>query len=304
MNIAILGATSHIAKGLIFNFSKHTDYKVFLFARSTDNVTRFINENNINNNSMVVDFNDFYKFNYDCIINCIGISRTGNISEVIELTEKYDSFIIAYLEKNNECLYINFSSGAVYSDLDKLQENRTTALHEADNKPQNYYSIAKLYSETKHRSLSNFNIVDIRLFAYFSRFIDLNSAYLITEILKSIINKTVLITNSDNIIRDYSHPYDLFSLILKCINKKYLNEVYDTYSKNPISKFELLNFYSKIYGLQYIIDEKLLFNNPTGQKKYYFSNNHKAEEIGFLPKYSSMKAIEIESEFILNNKYI
>ena len=30
--IAILGATSHIAKGLISNFAKDTKYKLFLFA--------------------------------------------------------------------------------------------------------------------------------------------------------------------------------------------------------------------------------------------------------------------------------
>jgi short-subunit dehydrogenase len=42
MNIAILGATSHIAKGLIYNYNKKGTNKLFLFARSTDRLREFL----------------------------------------------------------------------------------------------------------------------------------------------------------------------------------------------------------------------------------------------------------------------
>lgn len=40
--IAILGATSHIAKGLIYNFNKEEANELFLFARSIDRLQGFL----------------------------------------------------------------------------------------------------------------------------------------------------------------------------------------------------------------------------------------------------------------------
>ena len=45
--IAILGATSHIAKGLILNFIKSKENELFLFARIPKKVKKFLQENNL-----------------------------------------------------------------------------------------------------------------------------------------------------------------------------------------------------------------------------------------------------------------
>ncbi|MDD5570709.1 MAG: NAD(P)-dependent oxidoreductase [Bacteroidales bacterium] len=299
--IAILGATSHIAKGLIYNFSKSNNYNVFLFARSPKKVEDFVKNLDISSGFHIENFSEFNNNKYDCVINCIGISRSANIEDVLELTENYDNLVITYLKQNKKCLYINFSSGAVYGNYCEPAEIKSTCSIEINNiKPENYYSIAKINSEAKHRALKELNIVDIRVFSYFSRFIDLSSGFLITEIINSIKNKTVFKTNKENIIRDYSNPTDLFSVVLKCIDKHKINDVFDVYSKSPVSKVDLLDFYSKKYGLKYKIDEKCLIKNSTGNKVSYFSKNKKAKEIGFNPKYSSLEAIEYESKFILN----
>ena len=41
-NIAIFGATGHIAKNLIYYFSKNTEHKLFLFSRDKKKLQNFI----------------------------------------------------------------------------------------------------------------------------------------------------------------------------------------------------------------------------------------------------------------------
>lgn len=44
VRVALLGATSHIAKGLIACCSKREDRKLFLYARSPDRVREFLSQ--------------------------------------------------------------------------------------------------------------------------------------------------------------------------------------------------------------------------------------------------------------------
>ena len=123
---------------------------------------------------------------------------------------------------------------------------------------------------------------------------------MITEIINSIQNNSVLKTNSENIIRDYSNPEDLFSLVCKCFKKNKLNDVYDMYSLKPINKLELFDFFKKEYNLKSEFIDNLKIKNITGNKSSYYSKNYKAKEIGFEPKYSSIQAIQNEVTYILN----
>ena len=210
INIAIIGATGHIAKGLIYNFSKakkEPSYRLFLFSRSVKKIISFLEKNNLQKCS-IYQYKDFKSFTYDVIINCVGIAdpairEKANI-DIFETTEKYDNLALRYVINNPDCLYINFSSGAVHSPL--LAEN-------------NFYRISKLHSETKHRTLSTNHIVDIRVFNYFSRFIDINTKFLITDLIRSVKENREFLTNSSDIIRDYIHPNDLFQCINLIIQK-------------------------------------------------------------------------------------
>ena len=299
-NIAIMSATSHIAKGLIYNFTNSKNFKTYLFARTPEKVKEFININILNTNQYIGEYNQLNNFKYDCIINCVGIGRHSSHEDIFELTEKYDNLIISYLQNNRSCMYINFSSGAVYGNFDSFSNfNSTLTLEVNDIRPDKYLTIAKLNSETKHRALKDFNIVDLRVFAYISRFIDLDSGFLIAEIIKSIKENVVLKTNSADIIRDYTNPSDLYNLILKCVEKNSLNDVFDVYSKKPVTKFEILEFFTKKYGLNYAIDDKLFINNATGDKNIYYSKYKKAKDIGYEPLSSSIESIEKETAFIL-----
>jgi len=304
--IAILGATGHIAKNLIYNFNKSDKYNLYLFARSAEKLDNFLKIINYDKKIEKIDLSDFAGKKYDAIINCIGIGDPKKLKdagpEIFRLTEYYDNFILDYLKNNNDCKYINFSSGAVYgrdfsSPANELKccEININQMCDKDN-----YGIVKIYSEAKHRSYENLNIVDLRIFAFFSRFIDLNARYFITELISCIKIRKEFLTNNNNIVRDYVHPKDLFNLINICINIKKINDVFDVYSLKPITKFEILNYFTENYGLKYKIEPGILGENITGIKDNYYSINKKAKKVGYKPVYSSMDCIVEQSKAILD----
>ena len=154
--IAILGATSHIAKGLMLNFIQNKEDKLFLFARLPRKVRNFLEAHSLGSHRHIYDFKHFRREKYDVIINCVGVGTPAKVKEasgeVFKLTEEFDNMILGYLRRYPDTLYINFSSGAVYS------------ISVDDIKPEHYYGIAKLHQEAKHRALRKLNIVDIRVF--------------------------------------------------------------------------------------------------------------------------------------------
>ena len=206
---------------------------------------------------------------------------------MFKLTEEFDNMILGYLRRYPDALHINFSSGAVYS----ISVN--------DIKPEHYYGIAKLHQEAKHRALRKLNIVDIRLFSYFSRFIELDSGYFLTELIKSLKTKETFVTDPNNFVRDFLAPQDLFDLICLIIKAEPFNGAIDAYSSMPISKFKLLDYFVKNYSLKYTINRGLKFLCPTGLKSRYCSSSKKAAGLGYRPKFSSLEAVAMESKYML-----
>lgn len=305
--IAILGATSHIAKGLTDNFCKVKANRLYLFARSTDRVEDFLSNINCGSACVVKPFAEFGKGKYDVVINCVGIGNPTLLKDtgasIFELTEAHDNLILNYLKNHRESIYINFSSGAVYGREFPCAVNNASKNYISVNVLDEscHYSIAKLNSEAKHRSYQGLKIIDLRVFAYFSRFIDLKSNYLITGIINSILSRKVFKTGKNNIVRDYIGPEDLFSLVLCCI-KKGSNGAYDVYSRKPVRKFDLLKSFHKKFGLNYEISEAPSLVSVTGAKEIYYSKNRKAKELGFKPKYDSLKLLIKETEVILGKR--
>ena len=303
--IAILGATSHIAKGLISNFAEDSKCRLFLFARSPKRVEEFLKENGLKGDILIRGFRDLDSHEYDVIINCVGLGVPnkvkGKMGLVFQLNEEFDDMVISYLNKHSRCRYINFSSGAVYGNSfnDKICQDTLSKVDVNNIKPQDYYCIAKINSEAKHRSRKDLSIVDIRVFSYFSRFIDINSGYFLSEIVRNIREGKELVTDACDFVRDYLGPEDLFSLVKLIIKHKPFNGSLDAYSRKPVSKFKVLDFFSKRYELRYKIDNKIKFTCPTGRKNVYASSSRIAAKVGYKPKFSSIGAIEAESGFIL-----
>lgn len=309
LNIAILGATSHIAKGLIFNFLSKGGFNLDLYTRSASKVKRFLNSIQITASKACViheGYSDFLNDIHDIIVNCVGVGTQknlkGNYSLYFTVTEEYDNLVIRYLHnKNSDALYVSISSGAVYGRDHTAPVTEDSLLHVKVNHvtSEDYYSIARLNAEAKHRSFCNLKIVDLRIFSYFSRFIDLADSYFITEVIDCILNKKVLIVDNKNIIRDYVGPKDLFSIILKCIDARNINGAFDVTSSKAVEKKELLDLFSYRYGLRYEVGQSLSHVSPTGSKNIYCSEYDNAIFLGYTPEFSSMETIRQEIKYIL-----
>jgi hypothetical protein len=253
MKIAILGS-GHIAKNLIERFNNTND-TLYYFSRSRQNIDQFIYGQ------------------YDVVINCIGVGTPAKLkeigSEIFWVTEYFDNMVLDSLKG----MYINFSSGIVHGSAFGAKSN---------------YRVAKMYSEAKHRSY-DLRIVDIRVFAFFSKYIDFKSGYFITEMLKCLKNGTEFLTSETDFIRDYIDPDDLFNLVNICMKLEHFNDGIDAYSLRPVTKFEILNKFAE-YGLKY----RIVQDTPemkSGTQDDYFSINHKAELLGYKPKYCALDSL-------------
>ena len=296
--VGILGGTGHIGKNLIYYFSKNDKYELNLFSRdvtSTKNITNEFKNINVDN------YDKLNTYELDTVINCVGISNPTKILDdkidFKKITDKYDEQVLLYLKKFSDSLYINISSGAVYGEnfTNNVNEKSTiTTMQEI-----NPYAESKISIEKKHRKLSDNNIIDLRVFNFFSRYINLNTNFLLCQLVNAIKNKTIFITDSNDITRDFIHPSDFFNLIEKCIKKNTINDVFDVYSKKPISKFEIIDLFEKKYDLGFKITNNIIEISPTGVKQNYFSSSQKAGKIGYEPEFTSFETIQDEIKFLL-----
>lgn len=308
--IAVLGSTSHIAKGLIHRFLKTEGLRLHLFTRSPGKVREFLSSIGTPSEHPVTiheGYSGFGTLSYDVIINCVGVgtarSLKGNYSSYFTVTEEFDNLSIGYLDAGNlDCTYISFSSGAVYGRVFSapVEEETLHTIRVNHIAAEEYYAIARLNAEAKHRSFGSLNIVDLRLFSYFSRFIDIHDGYFMSDVMDAIVNGKELVTDDVNIVRDYVHPDDLFSIVTKCFEIGKINDALDVTSSKPVEKRDILDYFSAKYGLRFTVRPSLSGVSPTGSKSVYCSNFQKASSIGYHPRFSSMETIVLESEHILN----
>jgi nucleoside-diphosphate-sugar epimerase len=308
IKIAILGATSHIAKGLIFHFLQKRGFVLHLFTRSPETTDEFLCslDKAAGTGCFIHEgYSDFHHWLYDAVINCIGVGAArklkGDYTLYFTVTEEFDNLVISYLQKHPDTLYISIGSGAVYgpahaAPVTQSSSNSVSVNHPA---PQDYYGIVRLNAEAKHRAFRELHIVDLRVFAYFSRFIDLSEGYFITEIMDAILNGKVLLTDGLNMVRDYLHPEDLFSMVCRCIQRRRINTAFDVVSAKPCDKWEILESFSRKYGLRFEIVTDLGYTSATGRKNVYCSNYQAAFQFGYVPKHTSISTLLDEADRIL-----
>ena len=306
MNLAILGATSQIAKDLIISFSVNDDYQLTLFARRPDAVNQWLEKVNLSGRFIVADFDSFtLDKKFDAILNFVGVGDPAQAAamgaSIFDVTLNYDQMALDYLKAYPECRYLFLSSGAAYgSGFDKPADDSTKAnIAINDLQPQNWYGVAKLHAECRHRALLDLSIIDIRVFNCFSHTQDMSARFLITDIVRAIRDKTVLKTSSDYIVRDFIHSSDFYNLVIALLTSPASNNVVDCYSKAPIDKPTLLKVMQENFGLRYEIIETNAGVNATGNKPYYYSLNTKAEEFGYQPCLTSSEGLLLEVSELL-----
>lgn len=307
--IAILGATGHVARSLIDALCHDETLELYLFARDVARAEAFLDslkQTELSARRKVLPLAAFGQEAFDVVINGIGIGSPqrlqNNLLSIFRLTEEFDNLILDYLLSNSEALYINLSSGAAYgADFFEAVTTDSKACFAANQlSTSEYYGIAKLHMEAKHRAASNLNIVDIRIFGFYSRYIDLEERFLLSEIIMAIKEQREFLTGPGRIYRDFSHPRDLAKLVRCCIQVGKINNVFDLYSRMPADKFEILDLFSQRYGLKYRIDDQFSAFAVTGSKNHYFSLNHRAESIGYIPSHSTISGIIDVTDHLLS----
>lgn len=307
MRIAILGATSQIAKDLILSFAEHGQHELMLYARRSEAVTQWLAQANLAKRYVAAEFAAFTtNEHFDAILNFVGVGNPAQAAamgaSIFDVTLKYDELALGYVRQHPTCRYIFLSSGAAYgSSFEAPADANTKAVTDINNlQPQDWYGVAKLHAECRHRSLAHLPIVDIRVFNYFSHTQDVEARFLITDILRAIRDKTVLKTSADYIVRDFIHPSDFCNLVNSILDSPVANAVVDVYSKAPIDKPTLLAAMQEKFGLQYETVHTGAGINATGVKLYYYTLNKCAADFGYQPSFTSLEGIVLEVKIILN----
>ena len=309
MKIAILGATSQIAKDLIVSFSAEENKRLHLFARRPDDVKKWLNYVGLSERYLVDEFGGFGPQEFDAIINFVGVGNPAQASamgaSIFDVTLQYDELALNYIRHHPECRYVFLSSGAAYGGSFDEPVNAETKAKIAINslQPQDWYAVAKLHAECRHRSLAQLPIVDIRVFNYFSHSQDMESRFLITDIVRAIRDKAELKTSSDYMVRDYIGPADFYQLIIAILNSPATNSVVDCYTKEPVDKPTLLDSMQENFGLQYELVKSHSGVNATGTKPHYYSMNKRAAEFGYASKYTSLECIILNLVKLKNERF-
>jgi nucleoside-diphosphate-sugar epimerase len=305
MKIAILGATSEIAKDFILSLSAHDEHELVLFARRPEDVTKWLNNVALSGSYLVDEFSKLGSQVFDVVINFVGVGNPSRAiamgASVIDVTLQYDELALSYVGKHPSCRYIFISSGAAYgSSFDAPVDLSTKATIAINNmQPQDWYAVAKLHAECRHRSLAHLSIVDIRVFNYFSHTQDMNASFLITDIFRAIRDKTVLKTSEDYISRDYIGPEEFYQMVTMILVAPPTNAVVDCYSKAPIDKATLLATMKTQFGLQYELVKTAIGVNSTGNKPHYYSLNKRAADFGYVPTLNSIQRLCMELSQII-----
>lgn len=306
--IAILGATSQIAKDLIISLANAEVGKLHLFARRTDDVSKWLAAVELTGRYPVDEFSEFAQQEFDAVINFVGVGNPAQAvamgNSIFDITLRFDKMVLDYLRTHPACRYLFLSSGAAYGSKFNEPATRDTPAVVAINNltPQEWYGVAKLHAECRHRSHPDLAIIDIRVFNYFSRTQDISARFLITDILRAIRDKVVLKTTPDYIVRDFLHPSDFHKLVNALLAAPATNAAVDCYSRAPIDKPALLKAMQEKFGLRYEITEAQAGINATGGKPYYYSLNARAADFGYQPAFTALDGILQEADVILSSR--
>lgn len=304
--IAILGASSQIARDLIVSFSKTGEHRLFLFARRPEAVEIWLGTVGLAGRYPAHGFVDFARQDFDSIINFVGVGDPAKVTamggSIFDVTLQYDQLALEYLNTHHACRYLFISSGAAYGSNFEQPATRDTQANVPLNglAPSDWYGIAKLHAECRHRAHPSLAINDIRVFNYFSRSQNLEARFLISDILRSILSGTTLETSPVPIVRDYINPADFCRLVKALLTAPENNTPVDCYSLAPVDKSTLLAAMRDRFGLRYEVAASAGVN-ATGSKPNYYSLNTRAADFGYKPSWTSLDGILYESQKILSH---
>jgi nucleoside-diphosphate-sugar epimerase len=300
--VAILGASSQIAKDLILSFAREGSIEPLLYVRDTAAAQRWLDAHALD--LPLASYADYGKAPHDAVLNFVGVgdpqraARMGGA--IFGVTQEFDDLALRELQRHPQRRYIFLSSGAAYNSgfAQPAGPDTQASVNLNALTPQDYYAVAKLHAECKHRALPELAITDLRVFNYFSRSQDLDARFFITDLLRAVRDDGVLRTGAGALVRDNLHPQDFHQLVSCVLRAPAGNRALDCYSAAPVDKATLLEAMARRFGLRYEVGAAAVVN-ATGAKPNYYSLNRQAAELGYHPTYSSLDGITAESAIIL-----
>ena len=297
--VAVLGATSHIARALIGRWAAEGEVDLTLFARRP--LSAELRAAAPGAREVVGFDGPEAEESFDLIVNCVGAGSPGSPgfdrANWFTVLEEFDRRALAMLRRNPAGLLLSFSSGAIYGRHADFPAAADTVNRVAVNHVpvEEYYGIVRLFLETRHRALGHLNIVDLRIFAYFSRYADPGAGYLATDILRALREGRELAVSPDEAVRDYIDPGDLFRLVEACrLHAAGLNRAIDVRSAAPVGKFELLTRCRERFGLRFSVRGGGAAS-PNGSCSRYSSEWRQPDvESWWSPRFSAREAVENE----------
>ncbi len=308
--IAILGGTGHLAKSLVDTNAQLGKWSIDLYVRDKPRAEAFIKRYaSVEPAIEVLPIDSFNQDSRcDALVNCIGFGTPAGVSaaksNLFSVTQLYDRLIDVFVQKQSHIPVVSFSSGAIYGSqlAGPIQDGHVAQLPIDPIDPVDFYRITKLASEAYHRSLFDKSIVDIRLFNFFSEFIDLTTGFLVADIASALLTDSSFVTNRTDVARDFFHPTDLYRLVDGVIRTGNLNAAIDAISLEPITKLDLIGRCQREYGLKVAFQENS-FDSPTGIKSYYYSQGfEKNKIIDFSPKFTSWDSIKLSLDKLLSHR--
>lgn len=304
MTLAILGATSQIARDLVVSLHRAGATgsgdlpELRLFARQPAAVEAWLASQGLAGAYQAQSFEHFLQGGpYQAILNFVGVGNPAQAAamgaSIFEVTQHYDELALAYLRQHPGTRYLFLSSGAVFGQGFEQPVHERSCARFALNQlqPQDWYGLAKLQAEARHRSLGDLPIIDLRVFNYFSATQDRSARFLVTDMLRAIEQGSVLRTSPDFVVRDFLHPRDFHALVACLLAAAPANDAVDCYTRAPIDKPTLLAAMQAGFGLQYEVVESSAAVNATGLKPHYYSVNRRAQHYGYSPSMTSLEGL-------------
>lgn len=288
--IAILGATGHIGRALTDAYAEREDVQLDLFSRRPyETADAYVGQSRITHH----DLRELSLTNAEIVINAIGVGNPGQIPQagrdIYTLTMQIEDAIDEALIGNPQCLTVFISSGAVYGELVKGASVNTRATHPINVvRPSDWYGLSKLAAELRHRAQQKRRIVDIRVFGFLSPHLNLHAEYFMSEVYRSLLSGSKFITTGAEMTRDYIGTKELVSIIDGATEQAQINISLDTYTKSPAGKFQILHRLKRL-GLHWQLSDQ---SNVVPDRIEYFSENRRAETIGYQPERCSADVIE------------
>lgn len=294
-SIAILGASGQIGMGLVQAFA--SDARLSLFGRDPGRVRQMAAAHGlVDKLDHIGSMAEFSDGTYDAVINAAGPGDPARHraagADIASLTERLDRLVLDYLDDHPAAGYVYISTGAVYGPSYDVPATDKTPLcpPAAAGQPENLYARAKLAAETRHRARAGARIADIRLFGYVSPGIDPDGGYLLSRMLRCLIDDAPFRSGGSDFVRDYVGPRELAGLIRLILAAGTPNQAFDMQSAEPVTKYELINGLIDALGLKFErTDPHMEYIDKA--KPLRVSLRSCSDDIGYLAARSSLRVV-------------